>query len=502
MQLPLNIVAHGSESLQQQITQQIRCLIHDGRLAPGTRMPATRELASDLGVSRNTVIGAFQRLIAEGCLESREPVGTFVAQRIIVDRVAPPVVTGQATPPFTSAARQDTGMHRPQPRLRPPQHWQPHHVARPHAGQVGLDFWVGRPDARLFPLRSWGRLLARALHRQPHQLCEYGDPQGMLALREAIVSHIGATRGIATDAGRVLITNGIQEGLSLLAQLLIAPGVEVAVENPCYMGASRVFAAHGGVLAGVPVDDQGMRTDALPRKAALAYVTPSHQYPLGGTLPLERREALLAWARNCGAYVLEDDYDSDFFYDRAPLLALKSLDHHDQVVYLGTFSKTLGAGLRIGYMVLPHSLCQAAVNAKAMLNNSQSWLEQAALAAFMAEGGYEHHVRRLRRLYADRRDHLRTALGQWLPDWQVQGAGSGMHLVARVPPNAAPIHELERAAHAQGVGIYGVERGNGQLLNVAADHPWRRIVLLGYASLDEPQISDALLRLRQVFPHS
>jgi GntR family transcriptional regulator/MocR family aminotransferase len=158
------------------------------------------------------------------------------------------------------------------------------------------------------------------------------------------------------------------------------------------MGASRVFAAHGGVLAGVPVDDQGMRTDALPRRAALAYVTPSHQYPLGGTLPLERREALLAWARNCGAYVLEDDYDSDFFYDRAPLLALKSLDHHDQVVYLGTFSKTLGAGLRIGYMVLPHSLCQAAVNAKAMLNNSQSWLEQAALAAFMAEGGYEHHV--------------------------------------------------------------------------------------------------------------
>lgn len=307
MQLPLNIVAHGSESLQQQITQQIRCLIHDGRLAPGTRMPATRELASDLGVSRNTVIGAFQRLIAEGCLESREPVGTFVAQRIIVDRVAPPVVTGQATPPFTSAARQDTGMHRPQPRLRPPQHWQPHHVARPHAGQVGLDFWVGRPDARLFPLRSWGMLLARALHSQPHQLCEYGDPQGMLALREAIASHIGATRGIATDAGRVLITNGIQEGLSLLAQLLIAPGVEVAVENPCYMGASRVFAAHGGVLAGVPVDDQGMRTDALPRKAALAYVTPSHQYPLGGTLPLERREALLAWARNCGAYLLEDD---------------------------------------------------------------------------------------------------------------------------------------------------------------------------------------------------
>ena len=167
MQLPLNIVAHGSESLQQQITQQIRCLIHDGRLAPGTRMPATRELASDLGVSRNTVIGAFQRLIAEGCLESREPVGTFVAQRIIVDRVAPPVVTGQATPPFTSAARQDTGMHRPQPRLRPPQHWQPHHVARPHAGQVGLDFWVGRPDARLFPLRGWGMLLARALHSQP-----------------------------------------------------------------------------------------------------------------------------------------------------------------------------------------------------------------------------------------------------------------------------------------------------------------------------------------------
>ena len=172
MQLPLNIVAHGSESLQQQITQQIRCLIHDGRLAPGTRMPATRELASDLGVSRNTVIGAFQRLIADACLESREPESTFVAQRIIVDRLARPAGTGQATPPCTSAARQGTGMHRPQPRLRPPQHWQPHHVARPHAGQVGLDFWVGRPDARLFPLRSWGMLLARALHSLSLLLCE------------------------------------------------------------------------------------------------------------------------------------------------------------------------------------------------------------------------------------------------------------------------------------------------------------------------------------------
>jgi GntR family transcriptional regulator/MocR family aminotransferase len=389
MQLPLNIVAHGSESLQQQITQQIRCLIHDGRLAPGTRMPATRELASDLGVSRNTVIGAFQRLIAEGCLESREPVGTFVAQRIIVDRVAPPVVTSQATPPSRQRRGKTpacTGRNRACAR----RNRQPHHVARPHAGQVGLDCWLtGR---QVVPLRSWGMLLARALHRQPHQLCEYVDPQGMLALREAIVSHIGATRGIATDAGRVLITNGIQEP-EPAGSTADCPGRGGGRGKPLLHGSQpRVCGAWRGA-GGVPVDDQGMRTDALPRRAALAYVTPSHQYPLGGTLPLERREALLAWARNCGAYVLEDDYDSDFFYDRAPLLALKSLDHHDQVVYLGTFSKTLGAGLRIGYMVLPHSLCQAAVNAKAMLNNSQSWLEQAALAAFMAEGGYEHHVR-------------------------------------------------------------------------------------------------------------
>lgn len=491
MQLPIQIDERSTVSLQVQISEQIRLLVQDGRLSPGTRMPATRSLACDLNVSRNTVIGAFQRLIAEGLLEAREPIGTFVARRVWPEGPRAAVPIGEPWAPHES----------PLAPCRAPLQFraQPHHVVNPYTESVPLDFWVGRPDARLFPSRAWQSLLTRTLRGSPRHLCEYGDPRGLLALREAIAAHVGATRGIATDASRIIVTNGIQEGLSLLAQLLVGPGVGVAVESPCYTGATRVFASRGGVLQPVAVDASGIDTDALPETASLAYVTPSHQYPLGATLSLQRRAALLAWSRAQGAYILEDDYDADFFYDASPLPALKSMDRDDQVVYLGTFSKSLGAGLRIGYMVLPDSLRQAAVDAKALMNNCQSWLEQAALAAFIAEGGYANHLRRLRRIYAVRRDHLRAALAHRLPAWRVDGAGSGMHLIVHLPDEMPDAEVLEQTARAHGVGVYGLAHGNAELFDVPADAWLRRILLFGYAALNESEISDALLRLRQAF---
>ncbi|MEO6031835.1 MAG: PLP-dependent aminotransferase family protein, partial [Burkholderiaceae bacterium] len=445
-----------------------------------------RALASDLNLSRNTVMGAFARLIAEGLLEAREPAGTFVSRRVPSD--GPPGVLPAS--PVVCEATLQRRLARLQFR------GEPHLVVNPHEHLLTHDFWVGRPDSRLFPMRLWHSLLTRLLRGSSRHLCGYGDPQGLLALREAIASHIGATRGIATDPSRILITNGIQEGLNLLAQLLIAPGVDVAVESPCYLGASNVFAHHGAILHPVPVDDAGLDPALLPASAALVYVTPSHQYPLGSTLSLARREALLAWANACGGYVAEDDYDSDFFYDGTPLPALKSLDRHDQVVYLGTFSKSLGAGLRIGYMVLPAELCAPARHAKALLNNCQPWLEQAALAAFMAEGGYAEHLRRLRQLYAVRRNHLRAALTHRLPSWRVRGSDGGMHLVVHLPDPGPDAEAMERVARSHGVGVYSIPSGNAQLFD--ANESMRRVLLFGYASLNETEISDALLRLRDV----
>jgi GntR family transcriptional regulator/MocR family aminotransferase len=486
MQLPIRIDESAPTSLQVQIAQEIRELILGGKLESGTRMPASRELAADLGVSRNTVVGAFERLMSEGLLEAREPTGTFVAQRFWADAASGPA----AEPPAPAVGPLD----RPVRHLQ--FHAESHIVVAPFGQSLPFDFWVGRPDARLFPIRLWQSLLGRMLHGVTHQLCEYGDPQGLPALREAIARHVGATRGIATDASRILITNGIQEGLNLLGRLLMAPGVQVAVENPCYSGASLVFAQHGVQLRPVAVDEDGMDPSELNDAVAVAYVTPSHQYPLGASLSLARREALLAWAQACGAYVAEDDYDSDFIYDGTPLPALKSLDHDDRVVYLGTFSKSLGAGLRIGYMILPAELCAPARHAKALLNNCQPWLEQAALAALIDEGGYAEHLRRLRRVYAARRNHLCTAIAQRLPDWQVQGSGAAMHVVIRLPAGGIDAQTVERAARAHGVGVYSIGHGNAQWFGADPQDLQRRVLLFGYASLNESEISDALLRLR------
>ncbi len=488
MQLPIQIEAASGKSLQAQIAEQIRQLIVDHRLAPGLRMPASRELAGDLGVSRNTVTGAFARLAAEGLLEAREPIGTFVAQHLPAH--GPP--GGPTARPADAHPASAHGRRRHHLKF----HGQSHLVVAPWEGVLQHDFWVGRPDARLFPLRRWQTLLMRMLRHSPRHLCAYGDPQGLPELRAAIATHVGATRGIATDASRVLITNGIQEGLNIMAWLLITTGVKVAVENPCYRGAAHVFTGHGAALQPVRVDGEGIDVAALPRSAALTYVTPSHQYPLGVPMSLARRQALLDWAADGGGYIAEDDYDSDFFYDGTPLPALKSLDRQDQVIYFGTFSKSLGAGQRIGNKVLPAELCAPARHAKALLNNCQPWLEQAALAAFIADGSYGEHLRRLRQLYAARRGHLCAALAHGLPDWRIEGSGGGMHVVVRLPAGGPDAQAVEALARAHGIGVYGIANGNAQTFHIGHGHPLQRVLLFGYAAMNETEISDAVLRLR------
>lgn len=485
MQLPILVDASSSRSLQQQIADQIRELILAGKLVSGSALPASRALASDLRISRNTVIGAYQRLSEEGFLETREQIGTFVAPQLPQEQAA------QASTPVLVDIDCATLHRRLHFRSRG------HRVFNPDAA-ISHDFWVGRVDPRLFPVRAWRQLLMDKLRTPSVELCRYGDPQGLPALRSAIATHIGGTRGIAADPDQILITNGIQEGLSLLARLLVGQDTEVVVEDPCYCGASSVFASHGARLRPVPVDDEGIDPAGLPSAAALAYVTPSHQYPLGATLSMARREALLAWSYRCGAYLVEDDYDSDFQHGRAPLPALKSQDRNDHVVYLGTFSKSLGAGLRLGFMVLPAQLVKPALAAKALLNNCQPWLEQAALAAFIDKGGFAHQVRRLRRACAERRDHLCAAIEHYFPEARISGTQSGMHLVVTVPPHFAEARQIERAARRIGVGVYSVASSNARLFDPARD--LRRSLLFGYAALNEAEISEALLRLRRAAP--
>jgi len=464
-------------------------LIVEGRLPPGSPLPATRSLARDLGVSRNTVVGAYLRLDEEGFLETREQIGTFVAARFKPDTVhgasAQAGLRNEAGAPIVATPPPDPKVLR-------------HRVTSPLEGTAEYDFWIGRVDVRLFPVRAWHRLLTRMLRQPVAHLCQYGDPQGLPELRTAIATYVAGARGIAVDPSRVLITNGIQEGLSLLARLLVRRGNnDVVVENPCYRGASAVFASCGARLRPVAVDHDGIDPAGLPASAALAYVTPSHQYPLGSVLTPERRQALLEWAGNCGAYILEDDYDGDFYYDRSPLPALKSQERFDQVVYLGTFSKSLGAGMRIGYMILPRELIEPVRAAKALLNNCQPWLEQAALAAFLAEGGYARHLRRLRQACASRRDHLLREIENHLPGSAVNGAGSGMHLAAHLPDTLPDAEAIEEAARARGVGVYSVASANAQPFGLRDSPLLKRCLLFGYAALNEAEISDALLSLRR-----
>ncbi len=486
MQLPLRIDFHSGESLQSQLFEQIRRLITDGRLRPSTRMPASRVLADDLGISRNTVVHAYERLTAEGYLEMRKPVGAFVSSKVIAG--------GGPLPVADSPTEDDQGPTTARRHARLVFRGESHFVISPYDRPVLYDFWVGRPDARLFPAKTWQQI-SRQLHETHIGNSAYGHPAGLWELRQAIADHVGASRGIRTSANEIVVTHGIQEGLNILARMFITGGTPVVVENPCYLGAANVFQSHGAKLLPTEVDSRGVDVEKLPTDAAFIYVTPSHQYPTGSTLSPERRMQLQEWARRTHAYIVEDDYDSDFFYDTAPLPALKSLDRHDQVIYLGTFSKSLGAGLRIGYMILPPHLAATAISVKGLMNNCMPWFTQAVLAEFMASGAFQHHLRRTRMIYNTRRDFLVKMLSQRFGGAEIYGAQAGMHLAWQLPEEAPAAFDLERLARSYGVGVYSFKTGNSLVSGDEAEARYARSVMLGFAALDEHEIEEGVRRL-------
>lgn len=485
MQLPLRIDNSRRQPLQGQVFDQLRHLILDGRMKPGAPVPATRLLARQLGVSRNTVMLAYERLIAEGFLQTRPAVGTFVSVDL-------PVV--RPTTGFDGRVRVGDVQDRHASRHPLAFRGRRHQIWKERDAALDVDFRIDRPDPHSFPAKTWKRLLGRRVATAGSSMVDYGDPGGLMVLRKAIVDFLGPARGIRARPEQVIIVGGRQEGLSVVGRMLVRPGARVVMECPTYQGSLNLFESIGARLMAVPVDAEGLEVARLPAEpAALVHVTPSHQYPLGVTLSLERRLRLLDWAWESGAYVLEDDHASAFHYQGSPLTSLKGLDRRGSVLYMGTFSKTLGAGLRIGYLVVPRELVEPATTVKALQDNGHPWLDQAALADFITSGGYVNHLRRMRQVYVTRRDALVAALRRHFGPQEVSGMAGGMHLAWHLPSGFPDVETMEKLARDRGVGVYSMRSGSS--CECGHRHFGGRMLLLGYSSLTEAAIAEGVARL-------
>jgi GntR family transcriptional regulator/MocR family aminotransferase len=407
--------------LHRQIYESYREAILDGRLRPEQRLPSTRALAQDLAVSRISVVTAFAQLVAEGYVESRVGAGTVVSTELPDARPARP---GLRNSPVRK------GLRRVHPSVLPP-------FDEPWSALRG-PFRLSEPALDEFPAALWSRLAARQLRRMPAQHMIYGDPMGLRALREALAAHLRTFRSVACTADQIMIVSGSQQALALTWRALLEPGEAAWLEEPGYHGARDALLLAGVEIVPVPVDDDGLDVEAGIRRADRArgvYVTPAHQYPLGVAMSMSRRKQLLDWACRRGAWIVEDDYDSEYRYDGRPLAALQGLDRDERVVYVGTFSKILFPALRVGYLVVPRDLVAHFRRLRASMDIFPSPLTQATLAEFIAEGHFARHLRRMRRVYAERRRALAAALEREMGNVvEIVGGHAGMHLVACLPP--------------------------------------------------------------------
>jgi GntR family transcriptional regulator/MocR family aminotransferase len=479
--LDIHITLHGRRDLTGQIYGQLRAGIVEGRLAANARLPSTRDLAAQLGVSRKTTLDVFERLIAEGYLHTRAGDGTFVAEGLTR------LPSAQAEP--VSARARATGIWRKMPERMampmPPAH-----------ETLDCDFKGGVTDKTLFPYDAWRRCLNQALRTQARAtdgFAGYRDPGGEQELRLGIARYLGFSRAVVCNWQDVIVTQGAQQALDLLARVTIQPGDVVAIEEPGYPPARALFAALGARIAHVPVDGEGIVVQKLPRNTRLVYVTPSHQFPLGMPMSLERRIELLEWAAKRGAVIVEDDYDGEFRFEGRSVESLKSLDRAGLVAYVGTFSKTLFPDLRLGYVVPPVTLSEPIWNAKQTCDWHSCMLTQTALGAFMLDGEYAKHLRRMHKAYAERRAILIERLrGELAPWFEPLPSTAGIHLVARL---VGSLHENDvvAAARAVSVGLYGIRA-------FYAGEPAQQGVLFGYGGTSAAAIERGMKRLAALMP--
>ncbi|MEV1115178.1 PLP-dependent aminotransferase family protein [Actinosynnema sp. NPDC049800] len=431
------------------VESELRRAVRDGRLAPGTRLPSSRDLAAQLGVARGTVTSAYAQLIGEGYLTARRGSGT--------------TVTATVTWPDAAA---DT---EPAPRFR-------------------YDLKPGVPALSAFPRDEWSQAQKTALADLSTDDLGYPDPAGFGPLRRELADYLGRVRAVAARPSEVVVTNGAAEGISLLGRVLHAAGHRsVAVEDPSHFGASEMLASHGLAIRPIPVDSDGLRVDVLSTTDCRAvFVTAAHQFPLGVVLHPERRRALLAWARACDGLVVEDDYDAEHRYDRPALGAMQALDP-TRVVYQGSASKVLAPALRLGWLVLPPALRDVVVDRKRLDDLGTGTLHQAAFARLLGAGGYDRHLRRTRQLYRARRDALLAALRAVLPGWEPIGVAAGLHVVVRLPDGTDDVALRERLAR-RGV--------NAPALADYARTPTFPGLVLGYAALTPDRLREAVAELR------
>lgn len=481
LELPVRLPARGKRNLLREVHRQLKAAILDGRLQPGLRLPATRALATQLGISRNTAVLAYDLLLSEGCLEARPGAGTYVAA---VRR--PPLKTRRASS---------------QARLLSP-FWRGRSLIAAPAGQPEqpLNLRVGLPDKASVPLAVWRRLSARALRGLSKAPAFYAEPAGRRMLREAIAQHVSFARAVACRPDDIVVTSGAQQAFALLARILVIPGkTVVAAEEPGYPPLRLAFAAAGARVTPVPVDDEGLIVDRVPKAARVICVTPSHQFPLGMAMSARRRAELIDRAVASGACVIEDDYDGEFRLAGPPLDALQTMDaagdRADCVFYVGTFSKSLFPALRLGFVVAPEWARTALIAARQLDDWHSAVLAQDTLAAFIGEGHLARHVRKMRKLYAGRQAALLRAIGRHCGDRLTPiRSNAGLHLSALLPPSLADETVVARAAAAcldvEPIGRYAATKSapNG--------------LVLGYGSIAAERIDEAIRLLARAMDPS
>jgi len=475
--LAIVLPPHGSRTLTRALHGQLLAAMRSGRLAPGLRLPATRALARHLGISRNSVVAAYERLAAEGHVTARNGSGHYVAE--VPARAAARVAPAPARRRERSLAAAWRGLAAPLDMVDAP--------------RSRFDFRLGVPDIAPLPFDAWRRLSARALRAMARGEAGYAGPAGQPALRAAIAAHASHTRAVACTAGDVLVTGGAQQAFDLVARVLVTPGrTIVAVEDPGYPPTRAAFAAAGAVTVPVPVDDEGLRVDRLPPDADIVCVTPSHQFPLGCVLSAARRRALLAFARRRGAVVIEDDYDGEFRFENRPLEALQTLDDDAAVFYVGTFSKSLFPALRLGFVIAPPWARAALMLARQRADWHGNLHAQDTLAAFITEGHLARHVRRMRAVYGERRRVLLAGVARELGRWLAPVPGcAGLHIGTRA---IADVDLARVAERARAFGVNVDRSGRYAIGDDVTDG-----LLFGYGAIEAAAIPQALATLRRAF---
>jgi GntR family transcriptional regulator/MocR family aminotransferase len=485
MDLAIALDSRLPQPLHQQIYEELRRAILTGRLLPRQKIPSTRSLAKSLGISRTTVTQSYEQLLSEGYLQTIIGSGTYVCAQLPDDLLhSVPVITDEkqnASP--IQLSQQGKRLTKTLFSLQT-------------EVNTAISFRYGRPALKDFPRKLWCKLLSRHCKADLDWLDYATDFQGYLPLRVAIAHYLARARAIKCDREQIIITNGTQQALDLVMRLLIDPGDSIAMEDPGYLSARRVFLSHGVNLLPVPVDDSGLMVEKLANsdgeRIRMVYVTPSHQFPTGSTLSLPRRLELLLWAQQHDALILEDDYDSEYRYGDRPIPALQGLDLRDCVIYIGTFSKVLFPSLRIGYLVVPPHLVSLFAQVKWLSDRQLPTLEQKVLAEFIADGYLESHIRKMRSLYDQRRQVLVQALNTHFGEQvTIFGENAGIHIMVKFDTHLSDETIIKRA---ETVGV-GLMSARSSYLNSWSQGEF----IFGYAELDEMQIQEGISRLVEVF---